>query len=88
MRKFEVLFKPSVEKDLRRLPQLVLGRVLERIEALAQDPFPPRRVKLTGAEHLFRIRVGHYRIIYEADATTGKVIIHYVRHRREAYRNL
>ena len=32
--------------------------------------------------------VGDYRIIYEVDIDAAQVVIHYVRHRREAYRDL
>src|SRR5437870_8906715 len=44
--------------------------------------------KLSGAERLYKIRVGDYRIVYEVDTAALQVTIHYVRHRREAYRKL
>jgi len=33
---------------------------------LAENPFPRGAIKLKGAERFYRIRVGAYRIIYEA----------------------
>lgn len=87
MASYKIIFKPSVEKDLRPLPKSVAVRIMERIEDLKGEPFPKQAVKLSGAEKLYRIRVGDYRIIYEADTKAGKVIIHYIRHRREAYRD-
>jgi mRNA interferase RelE/StbE len=45
-------------------------------------------LKLTGAERLYRIRVGDYRIIYEVNTEARVIIVHYVRYRREAYRRL
>jgi mRNA interferase RelE/StbE len=80
--------KPSVEKDLSSLPKSLLTRILVRIEQLASDPFPHQAVKLQGAERLYRLRVGDYRIVYEVDTQTATITIYYVRHRREVYRNL
>jgi mRNA-degrading endonuclease RelE of RelBE toxin-antitoxin system len=40
MASFNIRFKPSVEKDFRRLPKKLVPRVLERIENLKDEPFP------------------------------------------------
>jgi len=85
---YDVTPKPSVEKDLRVLPKSVITRVLERIEALKDNPRPHQSIKVTGREDLYRVRVGDYRIVYEINETAKKVTIHYVRHRREVYRGL
>ena len=42
----EVVFKPSVEKDLRPLPRTARERVLTRIGRLREDPMPRQAVKL------------------------------------------
>ena len=83
---YKVVFRPSVEKDLRALPQSVIGRVFKKIEVLQEEPFPRQSTKLAGAEQLYRIRVGDYRVIYSVDKDLRQVIVHYVRHRREVYR--
>ncbi|HLE04737.1 MAG TPA: type II toxin-antitoxin system RelE/ParE family toxin, partial [Anaerolineales bacterium] len=69
-------------------PKSVIKRVWARIEALADDPTPSQSVKLAGAEALYRIRVGDYRVIYGVNHTSKQIIIHYVRHRKDAYRTL
>jgi len=86
MASYSILLKPSVEKDLRGLTGPVVRRVWARIEALADEPLPRQSIKLAGAEHLYRLRVGDYRIVYSVDHTARKVIIQYVRHRSTAYR--
>ncbi|HKZ64045.1 MAG TPA: type II toxin-antitoxin system RelE/ParE family toxin [Thermoplasmata archaeon] len=63
---FRVVFKPSVERDLRRLPADAVHRVFTAASRLAENPFPRGAIKLKGAERFYRIRVGAYRIIYEA----------------------
>lgn len=61
---------------------------MARIESLKDEPFPRQAIKLSGAERLYRLRVGEYRIVYEVDIQIKQVTIHYVRHRREVYRRL
>ncbi len=87
MASYKLVLKPSLRKDLRSLPPAMVLRVLQQFDALSADPLPKSSVKLTGAERRYRIRIGDYRIIYEVDHNTQQVVVHYVRHRREAYRN-
>ena len=86
MGSFNVIFRPSVEKDLRSLPPKTYSRILKAIESLAVEPLPSGVKKLEAASRTFRIRVGEYRIVYEFDAKEKTVLIHYVRHRSAAYR--
>lgn len=88
MAAYTLEFKVSVEKDLRKVPKDRLPDILKKIEELAETPLPSDSKKLSGAEHLYRVRVGNYRIIYEVVHKTKKVIIFYVRNRRSAYRRL
>ncbi len=86
MASYSIVFKPSVEKDLRFLPKAVIARVLRQIEVLRKNPFPRQSVKLAGAEQLYRIRVGDYRVVYAVDKGDKEIMVHYIRHRREVYR--
>ena len=88
MASYKIIFKPSTQKDLAALPQSVAARVFKRIEALKDDPFPRQSIKLAGTEQLYRIRIGHYRVIYGINKNAKEVVIHYVRHRRDAYRRI
>ena len=88
MASYNVILKPSLQKDFRRLTPQLLARVVERIVELQTNPYPPQAMKLSGAEHLYRLRIGDYRIIYEVDNGARQVIVQYVRHRREVYRIL
>ncbi len=45
--------------------------------------FPHHR--LTGRLE-FGLRVGDYRVLYEFDADAGRIVLHYVGHRREIYK--
>lgn len=81
-------FKAGVEKDLRKVPKDRLPDILEKIEKLAEVPHSSDSKKLSGAEHLYRVRVGDYRITNEVVHKTKTVTIFYVRNRRSVYRGL
>ena len=83
---YSINFKPSVEKDLRSLPKKFVSRAIESVEMLKANPFPRQALKLSGAERLYRIRAGDYRIVYDVDVQSKQITIHYIRHRREVYR--
>lgn len=88
MASYNIVFQPSVQKDLRKLPKPMVARVLKKIKTLSDDPFPHQVEKLTDAEGLYRIRVGDYRVVYAVDGDKRQITIHYVRHRRDVYRAL
>ncbi|MBX7257772.1 MAG: type II toxin-antitoxin system RelE/ParE family toxin [Candidatus Hydrogenedentes bacterium] len=85
---YRIVFRPSVEKDLRGLPSVQVKRVLKALESLKTKPIPPRSVRLSGAEGIYRIRVGDYRIVYGIEPSQRVVLVHYIRHRRDVYRKL
>lgn len=87
MRVYRVELQPSAERDLDRLDPQLLGRINERIGALATEPRPAGAAKLSGLE-LFRIRVGDHRVLYRIDDSAHAVFVHRVRHRRDIYRRL
>jgi mRNA interferase RelE/StbE len=79
-------WKRSAERDLRRIDHKQIPRIVAAVERLARNPTSVDSRKLVGAERVYRIRVGDYRVIYEYDAARGIVCVFHVRHRREAYR--
>lgn len=88
MDSYDINFSPSVEKDMRSLPKMLVSRVMKRIDGLRLDPFPRQAIKLSSVDRLYRVRVGDYRILYEVDTQAKQITIHHVRHRREVYRLL
>lgn len=86
MAKYRLIFKKSVTKDLRAIPQNDIARILQRIEALADDPRPAGCEKLSGQER-FRLRQGVYRMIYEIQDEDLVIVVVKVGHRRDVYRD-
>lgn len=84
MASYKLVIKQSVAKDLRHIPKRDVGRILKRIETLADVPRPPGCEKLSARER-YRIRQGVYRIVYSVEDENLRVTIVKVSHRREVY---
>jgi mRNA interferase RelE/StbE len=85
---YRLAIRPAAERDLRTLTPTILARVDARIHDLADNPRPRGTERLRGPQGGFRLRVGDYRILYDADDTQQVVIIGRVRHRWDVYRGL
>ena len=85
MARYKVVFKQSVAKDLKTVPQKDVQRIIKRIDQLALNPYPPQAEKLTNDEK-YRIRQGNYRILYMIEVEIITVVIVKIGHRREVYR--
>ena len=71
---------------MERLPRSMQTRVAQKIDALANDPFPRGSAKLEAFGDLRRIRVGYYRVIYQVRQGTLVVLVVRVKHRSDVYR--
>lgn len=82
---YSIRIKSSAAKTLRKLDPLARRRLVAAIDRLADEPHAGSVLKgeLSG---LRRIRVGPYRIIYEARDRELVILVVRVAHRREAYR--
>jgi mRNA interferase RelE/StbE len=86
MRDYNISFRRSAEKDMRRLSSSVRDRVFEAVEGLAKSPRPSGCKKLVGSANAYRIRVGDYRVVYSVDDVVLIVAVEKVCHRGEVYR--
>ena len=85
MASYKVVFKKSVAKDLRPIPNQDVARILQRLEELQENPRPLGSEKLSGQER-YRIRQGVYRIIYEVADELLIVTVVKIGHRRHVYK--
>ena len=83
--KFQIILPKSVQKELNRLPDEIVNRILARLTAMETNPRPPDVKKLKGRD-AWRIRVGDYRVIYEIHDRALQIIVITVGHRRDIYR--
>jgi len=84
--RYRLVIGREAERAIRLMDRPIARRVLSRIQHLASEPKPRSAIKLVGRSHEYRIRVGRYRIVYSVDDSAREVRIHFVRHRKDAYR--
>ena len=87
MAAYKIFLKKSVLKDLDKIPNKDLKKIIKRIESLANDPRPPGCEKLSGQER-YRIRQGNYRVIYSIKDKELVIWVVKVGHRRDIYKKL
>ena len=85
MASYSLFIKPSAAKEIEGLPKPARGRIVAKIRSLSSDPRPPGCEKLSGHDQ-YRIRQGHYRILYEIHDLKLIVVVVKVGHRRDVYR--
>ena len=82
---YKILFRESIHKDLRHIPQNDVKRIFERIDLLAVEPRPYGCEKLTGQEK-YRVRQGTYRIVYSIQDKELVIWIVKIGQRKDIYR--
>jgi len=86
MASYSLVFKKSVAKDFRNIPNKDVKRILKRIDSLCKNPRIEGCIKLSGQEK-YRVRQGVYRIIYEIQESELIILVVKVAHRSEAYKS-
>jgi len=84
--RYAIEIAPPAVRTLRNLPRTDQRRIAARIDALAENPRPPGVEKLEGADDLYRMRAGDYRIVYRIEDERLLVLVIRIGHRREIYR--
>lgn len=86
MATYQINWKRSALRELKRLDKQVVPTIVATVESLADNPYPTGVRKLQGSQHTYRIRVGVYRIIYEIFSTHLEIEVVRVKHRKDVYR--
>jgi len=85
---YTVEFAPAADRQLKALPKPIQTQIIRRIEKLETNPRPPGCEKLKGADDLYRIRFGDYRIIYTTNDKDLLVLVVKIADRIDVYRRL
>ena len=85
MVEYDIYFKESVWKDVKRIPKTDLKNILKRIKGLSDDPRPFGCEKLTGQDR-YRLRQGKYRIVYSIQENELTIWVVKIGHRKDVYR--
>ena len=82
---YNIRFSESVHKDIKKIPQHDVKKILKSIDSLAIESHPYGCKKLKGQEN-YRIRQGNYRIIYSIRDVELIILILTIGHRKDVYR--
>ena len=85
MANYRLQIKPSAVKELEATQLKDRKRLVARIRRLAKEPRPDGCEKLSGQDK-YRVRQGHYRVLYSVDDSEPSVTIVKIGHRRDVYR--
>lgn len=90
MSSYRVEFTKSAAREFSRLAKSLQAKISEALEVLVRNPYSDllRVKRLRGAEALYRIRIGDYRVIYDIRPSILTVVVIKVGHRGEVYRRL
>ena len=86
MASYKIVFRQSVEKDLRKINKSQVPKIIEAVKGLETEPRPLASRKLVGSEHTYRSRIGEYRVIYQVLDESKLVEVERIRHRKDVYR--
>lgn len=81
---YNILYKSSVEKDIKGISKEELSNILDKIEfELSKNPFAYPKLK-GEFKALRKFRIGRYRIVYTV--SKNEVTIVKIGHRKDVYR--
>jgi len=83
---YSVEYSAKSRKILKKLPNSVSGRIIDKINTIKLDPFK-EVIKLQGTK-LWRLRVNDYRIVMDIIIKGKTIIVLRVRHRKNVYKKL
>lgn len=86
MERYNIEWRPSTKKDLKRIGITEVSRIIKAVESLSSQPRPQGSTKLSGSDLTYRIRVGNYRVIYEIHDEMIRIEVVKVGHRQNVYR--
>ena len=86
MASYSLEIKRSAAKELAQVPPKDRGRIIARIQALADDPRPVGAEKLSGQDR-YRVRQRDYRVLYEIEDHILRIMVVKIGHRRDVYRD-
>jgi mRNA interferase RelE/StbE len=85
--KYRIVLDVHAKRDLKALPAHIIRQIGKKIDALADNPFPPKVEPIKGQKSLWRIRSGDYRIIYTVKHNELLVLVIHIGDRKEVYKN-
>lgn len=90
MADYRIEFVKSAQKEFEKLPKNIQAKTLDALHVLSRNPYSDllRVKRLKGAQALYRIRIGDYRVVYDVRADVLVILVIKIGHRSDVYRRL
>ena len=84
---YDVTWEQDAADALDKLDPTIIRRIIVRISWLVTNFDNIKPQALTGTlKGYFKLRAGHYRIIYTINRGENEIVIEYIGHRRDIYK--
>jgi len=80
---YAINWSNKAKKQLRKIDRKEQGTIIDAVDELENFPNAKNVIALTKHEYGFRMRVGNYRVLFDADTTVRIIEIQQVRKRDE-----
>jgi mRNA interferase RelE/StbE len=83
--RFQIIWSDSAANELKKLDRSVSKRIFNKVSELCENPYHLDVIKMVGDPY-FRLRVGHYRVIFDIQNDLLRILIIKAGHRKNIYR--
>ncbi|MFH0923827.1 MAG: type II toxin-antitoxin system RelE/ParE family toxin [Candidatus Falkowbacteria bacterium] len=80
-----IIWDPKVRDFLRKLPKNISKRIFRKVDSEIKENVGRYLKSLIDREE-YKIRIGDYRLFVNYDKNKNQLIIHSIRHRKDAYK--
>ena len=85
---YRVVFSVGAQAEIKGLERETAQRVNKKLHWLTENLELTKLRTLAGPlQGLFRLRVGHYRVIFAVDRKNKVIEVHRIQHRSKVYRD-
>ena len=85
---YTVELKPHAQKFIEAQSKKIQRQLIKQIENLRKNPRPQNSKLLDSQKHIYRLRCGAYRIIYQVKDKKLLVLVAKIGDRKNIYKNL
>jgi mRNA interferase RelE/StbE len=83
---YDVFLSKRAVKAAETLPSAQKETLHRAFSLMKENPFSFPYKKIRGEPHLYRIRIGNYRVLYEIDDTNRRIMVLKIDRRSRVYK--
>lgn len=81
---FGIIILPTAKKDLKKLPKNMIKIILKKLYSIKENPL--RYIERLKKSHLWKLRVGDYRVIIMINTKDKIINVIKIGHRKDIYK--